>query len=732
MRIENVYLSPRGAATYRLKGEAHSLTTDALTGDALPRELEASDGRVRLRWAVYSAGDARVAMSIELVNECECDIYVDSLSPLLLTGAEGLRVADVPLRRWMFMRQGRHKNQLPSVCCLGSRDEAYTDAQTSLSETGGGSNAVDAGECFTSDQLSVLSVPGTASLTLGFATGRDHLVDMLLAVRQFELERLECRSLAGVTLGAGSSMRSELLVLDADVDANAAIRRFARDKAQRYGARSGAVPPSVYCTWYYYGITVTLDDVRENLKALRERRIPFDVFQIDEGWAMSEGAWQPNDKFPISMRELAAEIAAAGYRPGIWTSPFIVTQQSLLASRHSDWLLKRRDGENCIFEMGTPYYVLDLTHPEVLEWLEGLYRMLTREWGYSYHKLDFTRAAVVQTDAVYHDPSVPLARAYYRAMAAIRRGAGEDAYILVCGGLYDPVIGVVDAQRSGSDVLSAWSRHITGGGREAPFTMKQVLLRTFMNEWWHTDPDALMVRRREQRERNLHLTLGLLNDDEAFTLALVQYLSGGLVCSTEPIAQIDPDRLYLYRHIMPVVRVDTMVMDAFSGARYPSIVDVMVDGHHTVALINWDDAARDMEFVLDEGMVRGLDCAAKYALAEFNTGWRRMDMRRGDRAMFRARPAHSALLVRVEARDDARPQLIWSDGHFSMGGEVRRLKMAGDAVRFGVDWRYPVEAHYLLRCPADYIFEESGARELRVAITERDCERMLPLLRAEA
>ena len=36
--------------------------------------------------------------------------------------------------------------------------------------------------------------------------------------------------------------------------------------------------------WYYYGLTVTYEDVKTNPEIMKKKQIPFDVFQIDEGW----------------------------------------------------------------------------------------------------------------------------------------------------------------------------------------------------------------------------------------------------------------------------------------------------------------------------------------------------------------------------------------------------------------------------------------------------------------
>ena len=82
-----------------------------------------------------------------------------------------------------------------------------------------------------------------------------------------------------------------------------------------------------------------------------------------------------------------------------------------------------------------------------------------------------------------------------------------------------------------ADVLSMWQSNINRDGKAQPFTVKQNMLRYYMNSWWNNDPDALMVRRQKQMTRGLRLTLGLLNEEEVKTTVVNQYLGGGLICS---------------------------------------------------------------------------------------------------------------------------------------------------------------------------------------------------------
>ena len=82
----------------------------------------------------------------------------------------------------------------------------------------------------------------------------------------------------------------------------------------------------------------------------------------------------------------------------------------------------------------TVYYVFDITNGETWGYFRELYRHFTYDWGYSYHKLDFTRAAVIYENARFANRRMTLAQAYRRAVEAIREGMGEEAFLLMCGG----------------------------------------------------------------------------------------------------------------------------------------------------------------------------------------------------------------------------------------------------------------------------------------------------------
>ena len=648
-----------------------------------------------------------VEVTLSVRNEGARPVYVDSLTPVRIE-RDGLRLGGIDSRDWLLFRQGRHKNDLPGVCRLGADDEAAADVRVSLVESGGGTAASHDGAAIISDSLTILRAGPDSAENLMIAFPRGDRLLMRTALRldgEKRFASLEALSEAGLRLDPGRELDAEPVELRRATDVFKAIDGFAERKAERFQARTALPIPSVYCTWYYYGLTVREQDVLENLERLQARSVPFTVFQIDEGWERVLGDCRPNEKFPSGMAALADRIRAAGYTPGLWTSPLIAHATAPVAREHPDWFLRCPDGSPCLFPMNdTVYQVLDVTHPEVPGWLRALYQQL-RAWGYTYHKLDFTRAAVIQRGCRYYDETVPLAAAYRKALQAVREGIGEDAYLLVCGGLYDPLIGIADAQRAGSDVLSIWSQSALQqkGGKAAPFTMKQNLLRYYMNRWWHSDPDALMVRRQKERTLGLNLTLGLLTDAEALTSALNQYIGGGLVCATEPMAKIDDDRLMLLRHILPPLPVRAVPRDLFAGGRYPSVADVAVKGGawHTVCLINWrDDADMPVELRLDEALLGDfVRRHARFLAASMDGRLLREDLRAGDVVRLEPLPPHACAVVKI-APQELLPAVVGTEAHFSMGGELEELSLNADGLlRFRCDWPLAWPARYDILLP---------------------------------
>jgi alpha-galactosidase len=220
---------------------------------------------------------------------------------------------------------------------------------------------------------------------------------------------------------------------------------------KKFGRTRYNHPPRVWCSWYSLYKWINESILTNALNDLGD--LPFDVFQIDDGWQDESGQWEAGKNFPSGMTSFAEKIKATGRIAGLWLSPFIVTTNLRIFLEHNDWLL--RDENGILVTAGRNWsgttYALDLTLPEVLDWLEKLVRKVVG-WGYGYLKLDFLYAGA-SIGARHKD--IPREEAYRHAMEVIRNAAG-DAYILACGAPIIPSLGLCDGIRIGTDVTPYW------------------------------------------------------------------------------------------------------------------------------------------------------------------------------------------------------------------------------------------------------------------------------------
>ena len=182
-------------------------------------------------------------------------------------------------------------------------------------------------------------------------------------------------------------------------------------------------------------------------------------------------------------------------------------------------------------------YSLDTSRPEVLDHLEQLARELV-DAGFVYLKLDFTFAPSV--DGRWHDATLTPAERVRAGFDAIRRGAGEDTFILGCGVPLANVVGVVDANRIGADVAPLWALDpgaeiVPGYLNVQPATRSAfaaTVARSFMHrQLWMNDPDCIMLR----------TTSTDLDPDAAATWAQCVALSGGLVMVSDDLELLGPE-----------------------------------------------------------------------------------------------------------------------------------------------------------------------------------------------
>jgi alpha-galactosidase len=279
----------------------------------------------------------------------------------------------------------------------------------------------------------------------------------------------------------------------------AVFERYASYLGKAYGLASHRKSPRVWCSWYSLYGAIDQPILRQVFKDLSD--LPFDVLQVDDGWEIAIGDWEPNPKFPTGMKDLADRIKATGRTAGLWLAPLIAVRSSRLFHEHQDWFLHEKGGRlvSAGFNWGEPVYALDTTHPEARKWLVALMKRV-RAWGFDYIKLDFLYAGGLPGR---RKEDLPREQAYRSGLKLMREALGKDAYLLACGAPILPSLGLCDALRVGPDVAGEWENHRDAVLLRNPTTPAvRNAIRTTLHRLWlkplvQLDPDVAYFRRVE-------------------------------------------------------------------------------------------------------------------------------------------------------------------------------------------------------------------------------------------
>jgi alpha-galactosidase len=612
---------PRRVADVHGRGVRALLGSDAAEGRLL-LELVAYDARpfvlLRLGFEHREPEVARVARFVPLTSRLDSE------------GADGPSRGGGPFSAgWRFYRHG-WQSWTPSLALsLAQRD--ITARPPVLAPAPG---PVGRGR-LASEEVSALFDPATGrSLLLGFVTARWQTTRIQADAPQRALEAV---AEDGGPLAPGETRWSERLLVQPTDDASGAFDEYAGALAREMGARVPISPPTGWCTWYYYFWDVSEAEVLKHLAFLREHRraLPIEYVQIDDGYQAGIGDWtETNERFPHGMAWLAERIREAGFRPGLWLAPFLVGEQSRLYAHNPSWVVRDAQGAPVLAMRNWEQrcFALDCTHPEAEAWLRDLFRTVTEAWGYD----------------------------YLRGLLAIREAAGG-RFVLGCGALIGPSVGLVDAMRIGPDVAPWWrvrakyARREPGSPRvsgepSVEDALRNVLTRAWMHgRLWANDPDCLLARQTRTK-----LTL-----PEVQALATAIGLSGGAVIASDDLTQLAPERLDLVSLLLPPLGETPAVPDLLEREQPETMMVCVARPFETWWLIgrfNWQRRRRALAVRLPPG---------RWHVFDF---WRRryLGVHEGDMTVPDV-PAHGVALLGLR-RARATPQLLATTLHWSMGG----------------------------------------------------------------
>lgn len=309
----------------------------------------------------------------------------------------------------------------------------------------------------------------------------------------------------GVRLDPGETRPLESAILWCG-DWQAGLNVWARACAAERRAPAPVSPWAGYCSWHQKQTRITPRDIEAATREFAVWPAPPGgrTIQIDDGFQIQPGNWDPNDRFRPVWPGLARRIAATGSLPGLWLSPTAVHETHPIVHEHPDWLQRLPSGDPAIWldNWGRTFF-LEPDHPEVRAWIRALLRRF-RDEGWRYFKLDFTY--VITSARRAHDSKKSRFQTLRDLYALIREAAGPEVRINACIGTPSRyALGYADTARLGADMTQEFGA--------VKSLVQQLLTRTSTHGvWWQGDPDCFAMfsnRLSEEERRVLTGTIGL-------------------------------------------------------------------------------------------------------------------------------------------------------------------------------------------------------------------------------
>ena len=352
-----------------------------------------------------------------------------------------------------------------------------------------------------------------------------------------------------VMLKTGQTLSSDRFMICLGDNIYTALENYAASTGKVNRARVRSIVNG-WCSWFYTLAQVSEDEVLANAAFASKnlKKFGLEYVQIDEGYQRWHGDWEGNERFPHGMKWLAGKIKEYGFKPGIWISPYVISEPTEVFQKHPEWLLKNADGSlkrigNWPQDSEPPAdenpkrYCLDITHPQAARWLHQLVGTISNDWGYQMIKIDFVAWSILAADH-YYDPSLSSAQVYRKGLETIRDAAGESCHILDCGpGAV--TVGLIDSMRIEADVnygfsKAAWDTYFLHEASSASAAAKRYY---FHKRTWINDAD--------------HICMDLLNSQQAEAAATLIALSGGNMISGDRLIQMDAYKLDILKKITP-------------------------------------------------------------------------------------------------------------------------------------------------------------------------------------
>lgn len=368
----------------------------------------------------------------------------------------------------------------------------------------------------------------------------------------------------GFVLKQGKTVSSDKFMINVAENPYKSLENYASILGKINHALTGSIVNG-WCNWFYTLDHYSEDEILQNAAFAANHLKPYglEYIQIDEGYQKWHGNWEGNARFPHGMKWLAQKIKSYGLKPGIWISPFVVSDTASIIKQHPDWFLKNEDGslkrigpwpsENTDwFKSESPKrYGLDITNPGAEKWFTDLIDTIANNWGYEMIKIDFVAWTVFSANHFY-DPSYTPAQVYRKAFEIMRKVAGNQCHLLDCGP-GNITAGLTNGMRIEYDQnygyrADAWKQYFIGPSSSAGAMGKRYY---FHNVAWVNDAD--------------HICIDMLSPQQSQAVASLIALSGGNTMSGDRLLTLDASKLEILTKVFPSTGVNAKPIDLWDS-----------------------------------------------------------------------------------------------------------------------------------------------------------------------
>ena len=402
-----------------------------------------------------------------------------------------------------------------------------------------------------------------------------------------------------IKINAGETIRLEQVYIEQG-ERNSILNSFADAISKNHPKRNFSEIPTGWCSWLVYGPDITAQNIYDNLDAIQKNGLDLKYIQIDDGYQAYWGDWFDfTDKFDGGIKKVCLDIKQKGFEPAIWVAPFVAEKDSSLFKNHPDWFVKDDNGaplSSADVSFGgwrcAPWYILDMTHPDALNYIKTVFKTMRYDWQIKYFKLDAIIWEAMPFGTRF-DNSKTCIEAYKMGMDAIIEAAGEESFILGGNSPMWPAIGTVHGMRVTNDNQRSWYQ----------FTQlaKECFNRNWQhNKFWINDPDTVLLQNQMVKVigpdgKDAYIEDSVSNDEFIFNAAYTM-ASGGMVLSGDDISRLTEKNTELLKKLLPPTKVAAEFDDnSFTVGRA-----VINDKTTIIYVFNFDDLEKDIKIPLNE------------------------------------------------------------------------------------------------------------------------------------